>query len=70
MVMTTSDDTFEPLYAFGHLDNGHQAIFLKITMVSNALEVTGAHLVYLAGKTSPVRAGSITVGDQLQAANG
>jgi Hint module len=70
MVMTTSEDTFEPLYAFGHRDKGKEATFLKIATDNNALEVTGAHLVYLAGKTHPVRADSIKVGDKLQAANG
>jgi Hint module len=70
MVRTIPDDNFEPLYAFGHRDKEQEATFLKITMDSNSLEVTGAHLVYLAGKTRPVRADSIKVGDQLQAANG
>jgi trypsin len=70
MVKTTSDNTFEPLYAFGHHDEGREGIFLKIATESNTLEVTGAHLVYLAGKPHPVRADSIKVGDELQAANG
>jgi Hint module len=70
MVRTTSDDTFEPLYAFGHRDKEQEATFLKITTDSKSLEVTGAHLIYLSGKTRPVRADSIKVGDQLQAANG
>jgi hypothetical protein len=70
MVRTTSDDTFEPLYAFGHRDKGREGTFLKIATESSTLEVTGAHLVYLARKTRPVRADSIKVGDELQAANG
>jgi Hint module len=70
MIMTTSDGMFEPLYAFGHRDEGQEATFLKITMDNdNSLEVTGNHLVYLAGNTRPVRAGSIKVGDKVQAAN-
>jgi Hint module len=71
MVRTTSEDTFEPLYAFGHLDKEQKATFLKITTDNhNSLEITAAHLVYLAGKDHPIRADSIKVGDKLQAANG
>jgi Hint module len=71
MVRTTYEDTFEPLYAFGHLYKEKEATFLKITTDNNgSLEVTAAHLVYIAGKAHPVRADSITVGDKLQAANG
>jgi Hint module len=70
MVMTTSDDMFEPLFAFGHRDKHQEATFLKITTDINSLEVTGEHLVYLTGKTHPVRADSIKVGDKLQAGNG
>jgi Hint module len=70
MVMTTSQETFEPLYAFAHRNKGQEATFLKITTDLNSLEVTEEHLVYIAGKTRPVRADSIKVGDELQAGNG
>jgi hypothetical protein len=70
MVMTTSEDTFEPLFAFGHRSEDQDATFLKITTDMNSLEVTEEHLIYLAGKTHPVRADSIKVGDELQAGNG
>ena len=48
MVQTSEDGTFEPLYAFGHLEKERAASFVKISTNSDSLEVT-ACLLY----TSP-----------------
>lgn len=67
-LVLTSEGTFEPIYSFGHHDPSGVAKFLRIATKRNELEVTEDHLVYLEGKTHPVRAASIKVGDVLQSA--
>ena len=66
----TSVNEYEPVYAFGHFTESVAGKFYQITMTNDGmtepLEITGEHLVYLAGKQSPVRADSIRVGDSLQ----
>ena len=69
MVLTSNSGTFEPIFAFGHLDKSATGSFLKIsTHGGSSLEITGEHLLFLNGKTNPVRADSIQVGDKLQIA--
>lgn len=74
----TANGQYEPVYAWGHYNPTKQAEFLrfeasagqkKITN-TKVLEATGDHLVFLQGKTNPVRADSIRVGDVLQGAGG
>jgi len=63
--------THQLVYAFAHYAPQQTAEFLQIVLSDNndtdrtTLEVTADHLVYLHGKTNPVRAGSLKVGDIL-----
>ena len=59
--------TYQPMYAFGHLNKDVLADFYAIKTKGNKapLEMTGEHLVYLANKNNPVRADSLNVGDVL-----
>ncbi|CAB9514818.1 Protein hedgehog [Seminavis robusta] len=61
----TANGAFEPVYAWGHKHATQKAEFLQF---NGDLEMTGAHLVFLEGKTNPVRADSVNVGDVLQGA--
>lgn len=64
----TGED-YHTVYAFGHLDKAAKAEFLQIhTDKDSTLEVTVNHLVYVDGRSAPVRADSIKVGDFLQGA--
>jgi Hint module len=58
---------YQLVYSFGHYHPSRQAEFLVLyTDDKNALEVTGDHLIYVEGKSNPVRASSIHTGDRLQ----
>jgi Hint module len=63
---------YQPLYAFGHLNKEALGAFYAIATNGNKtpLEMTGEHLVYLAGKPNPVRADSLQVGDVLLSIHG
>ena len=58
---------YETVYSFGHHDKEAIADYLRITTtgVKNVLEITGTHLIFLDGKSEPVRADSLSVGDGL-----
>jgi Hint module len=58
---------YQPVYSFGHFHPTQQAEFLVLhTDDKSALEVSRDHLIYLEGKSNPVRASSIQKGDRLQ----
>ena len=62
-------ETYQPVYAFAHRDTTTETDFVQIQMDQrNTLEATGGHLVYVDGKSGPVRVDSIEVGDVLQGA--
>lgn len=65
----TQSGNYEPVYAFGHKNPTKSSEFLQFQTAETSLEVTGGHLVFLEGKTNPVRADSINVGDVLQGNN-
>ncbi|CAB9527359.1 Desert hedgehog protein [Seminavis robusta] len=70
-VLANAKDGFEPVYAFGHREPTGEGTFLRFfTEKGNSapLELTGEHLVFVHGKTNPVRADSIQVGEVLQGA--
>lgn len=61
-------NSYQPVYAFAHLDRRSKAEFLRIETdaTSSALEITKNHLLYVDGAAAgPVRAGSVKVGDVL-----
>ncbi|CAB9531682.1 Desert hedgehog protein [Seminavis robusta] len=61
-----------PSSAFGHTPNRHVlATFVELFVESSkrALQMTGNHMVYVHGKSNPVRADSIQVGDSLLGKN-
>merc|ERR1712187_386955 len=61
---------YEQIYAFAHRVPHKHAEFLQFhTTVGAPLELTAGHLVFVNGKSNPVRADSIRVGDCLQAEN-
>ena len=64
----TSSGAYEPVYAFGHKNPTESADFLQFKTAGSKLEMTGGHLVFLDGKTNPVRADSVKVGDVLRTA--
>jgi Hint module len=73
-VLTGSPDNYkyQPVYAFGHLNKEAIGTFYGIALKGGEmpLEMTGEHLVYLAGKPNPVRADSLQVGDVLVSIHG
>ena len=60
---------YQEIYAFGHFHPTREAQFVQILFDLDGqlenLEVTGNHLVYVDGRTHPIRADSIKVGDGL-----
>ena len=62
---------YQKVYAFAHRQDDRRTEFLKIktnnTSQAAPLEITSDHLVFVDGKSNPVRAGSIKIGDILQA---
>ena len=73
-VLTGSPGSFryQPIFAFGHQNQDALAEFYAITVKDSKvpLEMTGEHLVYLAGKHHPVRAHTLQVGDSLVSTEG
>jgi len=65
----TNGGIYEPVFAWGHKNPTTTADFYQFQMAGATLEATEGHLVYLEGKTNPVRADSIKVGDVLKADN-
>jgi hypothetical protein len=66
-------DKYQPVYAFGHIDPNALATFVRIYTKDTAdtpLELTAEHMVYVYGKTRPIRSDSIQVGDILRGHNG
>lgn len=65
-------ESYEQVYAFGHRvpDKLTEFVQLHTNAGTPPLEMSGQHLVFVDGKTNPVRADSIQVGDQLRAENG
>jgi len=61
-------EIYEPVYAFGHRVPQRYAEFVQLhtNVDKRPLEMTGEHLVFLEGKTNPVRADSIKAGDLLR----
>merc|ERR1712207_137441 len=61
-------EVHEQVYAFGRRDPQRFTEFVQLhTKTGTPLEMTGEHLVFVDGKTNPVRADSIKVGDVLKA---
>ena len=73
-VLTGSPGNFkyQRVYALGHLNKEALSTFYSISTKGSRmpLEMTGEHLVYLAGKHNPVRADSLVVGDILLSTHG
>jgi len=60
-------EVYEQVYAFGHRVPERYTEFVQLhTNVGTPLEMTREHLVFVDGKTNPVRADSIKVGDLLK----
>merc|ERR1712157_531537 len=70
-VKVGNGESYEPVYAFGHRVPDKLTEFVQLhTHAGIPLEMTGEHLVFVDGKTNPVRADSIQVGDRLRANDG
>merc|ERR1712050_179328 len=67
-VKTGNGEAYEQVFAFGHRVLQRYTEFVQLhTNPGVPLEMTGEHLVFVNGKTNPVRADSIKVGDILRA---
>merc|ERR1712157_10023 len=67
-VKVGNGESYEPVYAFGHRVPDKLTEFVQLhTNAGIPLEMTSEHLVFVDGKTNPVRADSIQVGDILHA---
>jgi len=68
----TGSGEYEEVYVFGHQHATKDATFFQIhsSKQKNPLEVTGEHLIFLHGESSPVRAASVQIGDVLHTLNG
>ena len=67
----TSTGKYQPVYAFAFTQPDQKATFVQIKTKgtkASLLEMTKEHFVYVDGKTKPVRAGAVRVGDSLQGA--
>jgi hypothetical protein len=67
-VLTQSKMIYEPVYAFAHMDKLRTIEFLQIHTPSSGaapLELTEEHMVFVEGKSGPVRAAALKVGDIL-----
>jgi Leucine-rich repeat (LRR) protein len=66
MILTGTGE-YSKVYTFGHNNPHKYADFVQVwtDCSKSALEMTGDHLVFLYGKSNPVRASSIQVGDKL-----
>lgn len=69
LVMT--DQQYQPVFGFAHLEPSRMAEFLSIEMASNGkpLEITSEHLVFMQ-EGNAVRADSVKVGDMLRGTEG
>lgn len=64
--IATGLNRYETVYAFAHYHPTRDTTFLRLqTSDSAELEITSEHLIYVEGKSNPVRASSVAVGDQL-----
>lgn len=62
----SSQEFYEPIYAFGHINRTKRTQFLRIhTASGTVLEITPAHLVPVHGRPHPVAGETIQLGDQL-----
>jgi len=64
----TTDHEYAPVYTFGHRLPAKKDVFVQVDTVNPEanLQMTGEHLVFVEGKSDPVRADSIQPGDILQ----
>ena len=73
VLSSTGGESYQTVYAFAHLDKTRPTKFLQIFTDSGsseaALEVTENHLIFLGGKSHPVPAKTIRVGDLLKGNN-
>jgi hypothetical protein len=67
----TNPDVYESVYAFGHLHQTKTVSFHQIYTEGSArpLELTGDHLVFVSGRSNPIRADSIKINDVLRTDN-
>jgi hypothetical protein len=58
---------YQSIYSFGHLDRSTPVEYIRIyaTKNDNPIELTPAHLIFLADTQDPVRAGAVKAGDKL-----
>merc|ERR1712048_1410472 len=62
----TASGKYETVYAYGHFDEQKETQYIQFqTKSTGILEMTNDHLVYVQGKSRPVKAGSVRVGDVL-----
>lgn len=72
-VLSWRSNHYQPVYTFLHRNELVKAEYLRVeTNLSSSkpLEITRDHLLYVQGKSSPVPAGSVVVGDILQGKGG
>lgn len=66
----TDKKSYQPVYAFGHKNTNEEATYFQFTTSNKkSLEMTGDHLVFLQGKSNPVRADTVQIGDVLRTVN-
>lgn len=59
---------YETVYGFGHRNEDKEEEYVRITTKDTKgkpLEISGAHLIFVDGKSHPVRADTLQVGDKL-----
>lgn len=68
--LLTGSRSYQPVYAFAHRDVARitelRQMFTTISETALPMELTGDHLVDIDGKTKPVPANMVQVGDVLQ----
>lgn len=66
-VLTNSEtNTFQPVYAFGHNDPMGHLEFVELSFgKQQSIELSLDHMIYLYGRSAPVRADMVQIGDRL-----
>jgi hypothetical protein len=65
-VLSDAKGSYSRVYAFGNRNGDRTATFTRIATPAGSIDLTPDHMLYLVGKSKPVTASSVKVGDILQ----
>lgn len=65
-VISNAGGSYSRVYAFGNRNGDRTATFTRIETTTGSVDLTPDHMLYVVGKSKPVTASSVKVGDTLQ----